>query len=99
LDKKNYERLDDEGKMSLSRYMYYRYNETAESARTFRLKQDIFLSIFIILTLPPLLYFLIFFKRQAPMVFDRDKQIVYLWYKAKYAPSTLKIYGFMKTFK
>jgi hypothetical protein len=81
LDKKNYERLDDEGKMSLSRYMYYRYNETAESARTFRLKQDIFLSIFIILTLPPLLYFLIFFKRQAPMVFDRNRQIVYHWYK------------------
>ena len=69
------------GKMSLSRYMHYHYYETADVGGTFRLKRDIILSIFIILTLPPLLYFLIFFKRQAPMVFDRNRQIVYHWYK------------------
>ncbi|MBB1411217.1 hypothetical protein [Pseudoalteromonas sp. SG44-17] len=81
VSKSFYDMFDENGKMSLSRYMHYHYYETADVGGTFRLKRDIILSIFIILTLPPLLYFLIFFKRQAPMVFDRNRQIVYHWYK------------------
>ena len=79
--KNNYERLDENGKFTLSKYINYRYYETADVGGTARLKRDIFMSVFYILTLPPLLYFLIFFKRQAPMVFDRNRQIVYHWYK------------------
>jgi hypothetical protein len=83
IDKRNYEMLDENGDLSLSNYMQYRYYTTAKVGGTYRLKKDISLLVFYAVTIPLLLFFIIRFKRQAPMVFDRDKQIVYLWYKGK----------------
>ncbi|MBB1470592.1 hypothetical protein H5232_19410 [Pseudoalteromonas sp. SG41-5] len=78
-----FEMLDENGDLSLSNYMHYRYYTTAKVGGTYRLKKDISFLVFYAISIPLLLFFIIRFKRQAPMIFDRDKQIVYLWYKGK----------------
>ncbi|WP_343813651.1 hypothetical protein, partial [Colwellia asteriadis] len=83
IHKRTYDMLDENGELSLSNYMHHRYYTTAKVGGTYRLKKDISFLVFYVITIPLLLFFIIRFKRQAPMVFDRDKQIVYLWYKGK----------------
>ena len=83
IDKQSYDLLDEEGELTLKSYLYARHSNKHTAYGSYFYKKDISFLVFYVITIPLLLFFIIRFKRQAPMVFDRDKQIVYLWYKGK----------------
>jgi hypothetical protein len=75
--------LDESGELTFKSYLYARHSNKHTAYGSYFYKKDISFLVFYAITIPLLLFFIIRFKRQAPMVFDRDKQIVYLWYKGK----------------
>ena len=78
-----YKLLDESGELTFKSYLYARHSNKHTAYGSYFYKKDISFLVFYAITIPLLLFFIIRFKRQAPMVFDRDKKIVYLWYKSK----------------
>jgi len=80
---KRYNRINAQGKMTLERFIDYHYFVTADVGGTTRLKVDIGLAIVYLIAIPGLLIWAIRFPRHAPLVFDRERQLVYHWAKGK----------------
>jgi len=78
-----YNRINAQGKMTLERFIDYHYFVTADVGGTTRLRVDIGLAIVYLITIPGLLIWAIRFPRHAPLVFDRERQLVYHWAKGK----------------
>jgi len=78
-----YGKVNKQGKMSLQRYIQHRYFDTAEVGGTRRLQVDIGLAIVYLIAIPGLLFWAIRFPRHGPLIFDRERQLVYHWSKGK----------------
>jgi len=76
-------KVNEQGDMSLQRYLQYRYFDTSKVGGSMRLKVDIGLAIVYLIAIPGLLIWAIRFPRHAPLVFDRERQLVYHWAKGK----------------
>ncbi len=76
-----YNRLLDEKKMPLEKYLDIRYRDSVGAER--RLKADIIFGGGAVLTIIILSISILIFKRRAPLYFDRNKGIVYTWRKGK----------------
>jgi len=76
-------KIDAQGEMSLNNFVDYYYFDTAKVGGTTRLKVDIGLAIVYLIAIPGLLIWAIRFPRHAPLVFDRERQLVYHWAKGK----------------
>jgi len=78
-----YDKVNAQGKMSLQRYIQHHYFDTAEVGGTRRLQVDIGLAIVYLIAIPGLLFWAIRFPRHGPLIFDRERQLVYHWSKGK----------------
>ncbi|MEK9496035.1 hypothetical protein V2H77_06145 [Photorhabdus sp. P32] len=73
--------IGNDKKISLKKYLYYRYTFYPSSSRL--LKIDISFLLLYLLIIPPFLWAIFFLRRQAPLIIDRERQIFYTWYKGK----------------
>jgi len=78
-----YGKINAQGKMSLQRYFQHRYIDTAKVGGTRRLQVDIGLAIVYLIAIPGLFIWAIRFPRHGPLIFDRERQLVYHWAKGK----------------
>ena len=77
-----YNEIGDDLVLSFDEYLWnVRFN--SERGASSKLAFDIFKVSFLILGISFLLYFIISFKRLAPLVFDRERQIFYSWRSGK----------------
>ncbi|MEK9497868.1 hypothetical protein V2H77_15625 [Photorhabdus sp. P32] len=73
--------IGNDKKISLRKYLHYRYNYYRHSDSF--LKIDISFLLFYLLIIPPFVYCVFFWQSQAPLIIDRERQIFYTWYKGK----------------
>ncbi|KER00994.1 hypothetical protein [Photorhabdus temperata] len=73
--------IGNDRKISLRKYLHYRYNYFEYS--DYYLKVDIGFLLLYLLIIPPFVYCVFFWQRQAPLIIDRERQIFYTWYKGK----------------
>ena len=78
-----YSKINAQGEMPLENYIQYRYFDTAKVGGTRRLQVDIGLAIVYLIAIPGLLFWAIRFPRHGPLIFDRERQLVYHWSKGK----------------
>ena len=73
------DRLNDDGVMTLKQYIHDRYHYYVAGERKFH--TDVFILIIAFIAIPGLLYWIITFPRYAPLIFDRQRRLVYSWRK------------------
>ncbi|WP_445375835.1 hypothetical protein ACSLVK_11160 [Photorhabdus tasmaniensis] len=73
--------IGNDKKISLRKYLYYRYTFYPSSSRLLRI--DIGFLLLYLLIIPPFVWAVFFSHRQAPLIIDRERQIFYTWYKGK----------------
>ncbi|MCT8349904.1 hypothetical protein LGZ99_22560 [Photorhabdus temperata] len=73
--------IGNDKKISLRKYLHYRYTFYPSSSRI--LKIDIGFLLLYLLIIPPFVWAVFFLRRQAPLIIDRERQIFYTWYKGK----------------
>ncbi|TDB49092.1 hypothetical protein [Photorhabdus luminescens] len=73
--------IGNDKKISLKKYLYYRYTFYPSSSRLLII--DISFLLLYLLIIPPFLWAVFFLRRQAPLIIDRERQIFYTWYKGK----------------
>ncbi|MDB6370329.1 hypothetical protein PH242_22450 [Photorhabdus bodei] len=78
---KKYEYIAHDKEISLRKYLYYRYNHYRYSNNI--LITDMVFLLLYLLIIPPFVYCIFFWKSQAPLIIDRERQIFYTWYKGK----------------
>jgi len=74
---RKFQRINKDGEMSFSKYLDEIYNHSVGGKR--RLIVDISYSIFFLIGIPGLLYWIIRFPRRAPLYFDRETRLVTTW--------------------
>lgn len=74
-----YNRISNDGVMRLNQYIHDRYHYYVAGERKFH--TDIFILIIAFIAVPGLLYWVITFPRYAPLIFDRQRRLVYSWRK------------------
>ncbi|WP_131818742.1 hypothetical protein [Photorhabdus khanii] len=73
--------IGNDKEISLRKYLYYRYTFYPSSTRLLII--DISFLLLYLLIIPPFVYCVFFWQRQAPLIIDRERQIFYTWYKGK----------------
>ncbi|PQQ22177.1 hypothetical protein [Photorhabdus hindustanensis] len=73
--------IGNDKEISLRKYLHYRYNYYLHSDSF--LKIDIGFLLLYLLVIPPFVYCIFFWSRQAPLIIDRERQIFYTWHKGK----------------
>ncbi|MBS9441561.1 hypothetical protein [Photorhabdus heterorhabditis] len=73
--------IGNDKEISLRKYLHYRYN-FYEYSNDFLITDMIFLLLYLLI-IPPFVYCVFFWQRQAPLIIDRERQIFYTWYKGK----------------
>ncbi|MBS9431473.1 hypothetical protein [Photorhabdus hainanensis] len=73
--------IGNDKEISLRKYLHYRYNYYRHSDSF--LKIDIGFLLLYLLVIPPFVYCIFFWRRQAPLIIDRERQIFYTWHKGK----------------
>ncbi|MCW7547287.1 hypothetical protein OO184_04845 [Photorhabdus sp. APURE] len=73
--------IGNDKEISLRKYLHYRYNFYEYSNDI--LITDITFLLLYLLIIPPFVYCIFFWKSQAPLIIDRERQIFYTWYKGK----------------
>lgn len=72
-------RINENGFMTLNQYINDRYHYYVGGEKMFH--TDIFILIISFIAIPGLLYWIITFPRYAPLIFDRQRRLVYSWRK------------------
>ncbi|QUM89444.1 hypothetical protein HWV03_11860 [Moritella sp. 36] len=72
-------RINEEGVMTINQYINDRYHYYVGGERM--LHTDVFILIIAFIAIPGLLYWIITFPRYAPLIFDRQRRLVYSWRK------------------
>lgn len=75
----SYRRINEDGVMTLKQYIHDRYHYYVAGERKFH--TDVFILIIAFIVIPGLLYWVITFPRYAPLIFDRQRRLVYSWRK------------------
>jgi hypothetical protein len=78
-----YNRLNDEGKLTLDQFITDRYGDKLYEHGEWRRRHDKNSLIFFGTTIPILLIWIVGFKRRAPLIFDRQRRLLYTWTKGK----------------
>jgi len=81
IDIRKFNRINKQGVMTFEQYMHDRYNYYVGGDS--RVRTDIFLVALYGIGIPGLLIWIIRFRRQAPLYFDRERQLLYTWWRGK----------------
>ncbi|NHB97684.1 hypothetical protein [Photorhabdus stackebrandtii] len=73
--------IGNDKEISLKKYLHYRYN-FYEYSNDILITDMTFLLLYLLI-IPPFVYCIFFWQRQAPLIIDRERQIFYTWYKGK----------------
>ncbi|MBS9436098.1 hypothetical protein EAE91_02560 [Photorhabdus noenieputensis] len=73
--------IGNDKEISLRKYLYYRYTFFPSSSQLLII--DISFLLLYLLIIPPFVYCIFFWRRQAPLIIDRERQIFYTWHKGK----------------
>ncbi|KOY62270.1 hypothetical protein AM629_09645, partial [Photorhabdus heterorhabditis] len=73
--------IGNDKEISLRKYLYYRYTFYPSSTKLLII--DISFLLLYLIIIPPFVWAILFLRRQAPLIIDRERQIFYTWYKGK----------------
>ena len=76
-----YERINPNGTMPFNHFIEYYYHTTENVGGKQRLQRDMIFGTLYLIGIPGFLFWVATYRRQAPLILDRERQLLYHWYK------------------